>query len=153
MKLTPLLLDITRSRWGFVYSCLLHSLAIVAVGYFPVSLFYQLLAGVLICAHCLWSLRDWFFPSGAGLLHAVGFADGQWQLYRRDDVVSVYLVQSTIWSWLVVLNFRESRTRKSHALVLWPDSADRQQLRRLRVVLRHLPVYGCDLIAHSSRLL
>lgn len=142
MKLTPLLLEITVSRWGIAYIGLLHILVLVAVFYFPFSLLYQLIVSLLVFAHCLWCLRGWLFPAGKKPLDALGFADSQWQLYREEELVTVELVQSTVWTWLVVLNFREADSRKKHSLVLWPDSANEQQLRRLRIVLRHLPVYG-----------
>ncbi len=144
MKLTPLLLDITVSRWSIAHTCLLHLLVIVAACYFPLSLLHQLIAIVLICGHCFWCLRDWFYPDRKKPLDTLGFADGQWQLYHGEALATAYLVQATVWSWLVVLNFREEESRKTHSLVLWPDSADKQQLRRLRIVLRHLPVFGCD---------
>lgn len=65
--------------------------------------------------------------------------DGRWRAQRRDgDEESLQLLpDSYVHPRLVVLNFRRAgRSRRRRSVVLLPDSADRDTLRRLRVRLR-----------------
>lgn len=45
--------------------------------------------------------------------------------------------ENVIWPWLLILNFRTDSGRRL-SLVLPPDAAVRQDLRRLRILLRHI---------------
>ncbi len=60
--------------------------------------------------------------------------EGEWSLWQMggEHIAHLQLLQSVNHPLLIVLNF----TRRHH-LVLLPDSGDTDQLRKLRVLLRH----------------
>jgi hypothetical protein len=68
--------------------------------------------------------------------------DGErWLLIGADGrSAALCLHRAVVWPLLLVLEFRGTGRRES--VLLLPDSAEPEQLRRLRVYLRHLPVYG-----------
>jgi hypothetical protein len=45
--------------------------------------------------------------------------------------------EQLVLTWLVVLHLRDTRSGAVHHLALWPDSAHRDDLRRLRVFLKY----------------
>lgn len=52
------------------------------------------------------------------------------------------LRQATAWPGLIVLRFREWPRGAEEVFVLLPDSAAPDAQRRLRIALRHMPVFG-----------
>lgn len=70
------------------------------------------------------------------------FWDGAGWIWRRgDEHDPVLLRRATIWPGFVLLDFRGARDGGRRVLLLLPDSAAKDALRRLRVYLRHLPVF------------
>jgi len=75
---------------------------------------------------------------------AIGFEQEQWWLLIQNNKIMIELVnEQLVLSWLVVLSFRvnkpgEKDSGKKMTLALWPDMADADDLRRLRVFLRNL---------------
>jgi hypothetical protein len=65
-----------------------------------------------------------------------------WLLIFSDRSCVVRLQTATVLPWLVVMVFRCEHTQRRYDLLLFPDSVDRDQFRRLRVMLKHLPVYA-----------
>jgi hypothetical protein len=65
-------------------------------------------------------------------------ADGEGCAIYRDEAWHAVQVQpeSVVWPWLIVLHAREQRNGARLRVVLWPDSAHPEQLRRLRAWLR-----------------
>jgi hypothetical protein len=75
------------------------------------------------CTGLLWDGAVWFWLDGGG----------------QQPVV---LQQAALWPGLIALEFRRAGSRRRCALLLLPDSADADAQRRLRIYLRHLPVFG-----------
>ncbi len=66
-----------------------------------------------------------------------------WRWQPHDGIEQLLQLQSaTVWPGLIVLVFRDAVARRSLTLALWRDSLDADAARRLRVVLRHSPVFG-----------
>lgn len=71
-----------------------------------------------------------------------------WIWIRFDGVeCALQLRSATLWPGLIVLQFRDlqtdaAKTRRSLTFTLWRDSLDSEAARRLRVYLRHAPVFG-----------
>jgi len=62
---------------------------------------------------------------------------GQWFLQCEDKEIAAELCgEQLVLPWLIVLNFKELSSRKKHSLTLWLDSADKEELRKLRVFLK-----------------
>lgn len=69
--------------------------------------------------------------------------DGAGWIWRRgDERCPVLLRRATIWPGFILLDFRCLRGGGQRTLLLLPDSAASDALRRLRVYLRHLPVFA-----------
>jgi len=74
---------------------------------------------------------------------ALGCEQAQWWVRVGEHKTGIDLVSAQlVLPWLVVLNFRikeprEKNSVKQHTLVLWPDTASTEDLRRLRVCLRN----------------
>lgn len=66
---------------------------------------------------------------------------GWWWRDARGAVAPLRFRGATLWPGLLVLDFRAADGSR-RALVLLPDSAAADGLRRLRAVLRHFEVYG-----------
>lgn len=66
---------------------------------------------------------------------------GWWWRDARGEVAPLQLRGATLWPGLLVLDFRAA-DGGGWALVLLPDSAAADELRRLRAVLHHFEVYG-----------
>lgn len=63
--------------------------------------------------------------------------DGTWALFwegRRS--VAELAGERIVWPWLQVLRFTEVDTGRRHTLIVLPDSASREERRRLRLWMR-----------------
>jgi len=78
---------------------------------------------------------------GAADCSALCWDGAGWIWWRGGEQRPVLLQRATIWPGFVLLVFRCARGGGRRALLLLPDSAARDTLRRLRVYLRHLPVF------------
>jgi len=141
MEIPPRQWKIYSSRWIRRYVTGLFALTLVAIVSLPVGKL-----PVFIMVVGLWLLwRNWRRAgchSGEDWQQQIIFANDSWLLKTPTENYPVYLHSATVWQWLVVMNFRGVATGRRHDVLLLPDSIDREQLRRLRVVLRYLPVYG-----------
>lgn len=95
-----------------------------------------------ILALCLFDtmlLREWWlmrrrWRAAPGWL---GFEAGQWYLRWETESLGVVPVgEWLVWPWLQVVRLRVSESAVVHTLVLLPDSATKDDRRRLRVWLR-----------------
>lgn len=77
----------------------------------------------------------------AGWTGVLNWDGAGWLWCRRDGQRVLTLQRATVWRGLMVLHFRCADGRRQ-VLTLLPDSAGCDQLRRLRVSLLHLPVFG-----------
>lgn len=87
---------------------------------------------LLVSAYCCWKATT-------RAPQHLSFSKQGWRL--RDGEQEQYLDwtdEAVVWSWLIVLRFRERSSRRRINFVFLPDSAPAEDLRRLRVWLRTL---------------
>ncbi|MEX1032067.1 MAG: protein YgfX [Cellvibrionaceae bacterium] len=108
-----------------------HLLAALAVWFSALPWWLCLLVDVAVLADLLWSLRQ-HYRLGRRQLR---YVDGRWWLADHRGEESLELIgEYLVTPWLLVLRFK--RSAGSATLVLPPDSAATDDLRRLRVLLR-----------------
>ncbi len=141
---TPLALELRPSRWlaAAQIGAALLALAALLRGGLPLSL--KLFAVVLLPLVVLMSLRLQGLLGGRAPCRALRRESGRWLWIGADGrSVAVRLLRAVVWRHLVVMHFEAPGGRRS--LCLLPDSLDADAMRRLRLSLRHLPVYeGSD---------
>lgn len=135
LKVTPeLRLEGRPSRIGLRWALLLHGLMALAWGLSQPP-FLVSVAVVLVWLLSVWSLwKNRNRVAVQGLRYRVDA--WQWQQGGRW-LPAQRLPGKIVTPWLMLLRFRV-QGRKRHCL-LWPDSADADSLRRLRVLLLSQP--------------
>jgi hypothetical protein len=122
----------------------------------PSRIALYLQAGVLVLAWIALALSglSWIFKSGlillllltgfhclrqqrSAMISSMGYGQQQDWVMRNQKKVAVDLQgEQLVLPWLVVIQWREKESGKKGALALWPDSARKDDLRRLKVFLR-----------------
>jgi hypothetical protein len=91
---------------------------------------YYLVAFVLLLA-CVYCLLSFYQQPLCGA--TLGWRQGQWLLFYRGELLSVQLRRNWVCLPLLVrLELEETLSGRSHLLLLFPDSAERVSLCRLR---------------------
>lgn len=125
-------LPLTASRISFYLYLVLTVLAAASVMLSGISLLLKiLLILLLLLLVCM--------PQSTPPAH-IGCSTGQWWMQERSGPEPVHLVlcgDVLVLAWLVVVKFRRCDNGKTITFALWPDSADSEDLRRLRVFLRY----------------
>ena len=115
---------------------------------------HSLAVSALMMAEISWMLR--IFLAGAVILHAVFSYQRHYSLNHPDSIVQVLhddqgwtlllgggnyipatLGPALITSFLTLLNFECTQGGRKYAVLLFPDTTDRQLIRRLRGWLRY----------------
>ena len=134
----PLRIDAGPSRRLGLYLWATHLGALALVPWFSLAWYFQLSLGALIGLSLARGIRTHALRSAACAVRAAELdGEGAWTLLLADGrVLSARLLDSSlVHPLLLVLNFHTGRLGRRH-LVLAPDSANADQVRRLRVRLR-----------------
>jgi toxin CptA len=127
----PLVLEPRRSRYLFIYLCVVHTMALLALAV-PINLplFPRFGIATLVIFSFIRQLRR--LPPQC----LVWEADGEWQLFYADGNKSTGQLRadSYVSTLLVVLCFR-LQSGGTRSVVILPDMLDPQSMRRLRVRL------------------
>lgn len=112
-------------------------------------------AGAAIChADLPWWLRGILLACAAFYLAStlqrqarlrgtLRWRDGGWSWRDCEGAEqSLRLREAVLWPGLIALDFVDAENGRRWPLTIVADSADADSLRRLRVCLRHLPVFG-----------
>ncbi len=145
MKTPAFNLAITPSVACAAYLIALHILIGVALMYLALTPMVLTLLLILIMFHSVYCLWRYCSAGHTRWVDSVEYSHQVWLLHRGGDVEPANLKSATVWRWMIVLNF-VGESRACHSIVLLPDSSSSQQLRRLRVLLKHRPVYGSGLL-------
>jgi hypothetical protein len=132
-KYVPALqIDLQPSRYLLAFILISHVGALVLLFFLPVALWIMLLLGIAI----LFSLYRQWRDSISGYKSLRWDSLDQWWLMDQtgDDVAVQLLSGGYVHPLMLVLRYRVSK--RVCSLVLLPDSADRDMLRRLRVRLK-----------------
>lgn len=129
-------LDVTASVWLWRYECALHGLIALLNLWvlWPWGWAARVLAGLLalgLMVHLLYRARLRRRVSGR-----LSYAAGRWA-WQQGAVTESLTPRGEflVWPWLIILRFGVDGKRPSRTLVLLPDSANADDLRRLRVLL------------------
>ncbi|MDQ7016404.1 MAG: hypothetical protein Q9N68_08515 [Gammaproteobacteria bacterium] len=125
----PLRLDLSPSYGLSLFLLLLHLSAFFAL-VFVLEPIYLLVMGLLLLASLLFYRRQLAAYRSLTCLY-----ECQWFLLDQvGERHSVQLSGGVMLGQLLLLNFSTEKSKR-HVLILWTDSADAQQLRRLRLKL------------------
>lgn len=142
MKIPPYSLEILPSRFLFGYIILVHGLLLLTLFYLPLITTILALLLLVVVWHSVYSLKRYCQSGSYYWVSRCDYVDRVWCLQFSDCQRVVELRSATVWRYLIAMNFACAETGRVYHVVLLPDSGDRHQLRRLRVLLRHLPVFG-----------
>ena len=140
-------LALQPSRWLLAYLSLVHLLLLAAaLVMWADTVFVFVIAVLLLIIHWLYSLWRFagccYHTAYPHRVRRIAFNDSGWSLGLADRLIAADLVQATVWPWLVVMNFRCRLSGRRYAVIVLPDSADTECRRKLRVLLRHWPVWS-----------
>ncbi len=83
------------------------------------------------------ALRQHYFLRARNSIYALRWRQQQWYLQlHSEELEATLLPTSTLTNSLLVLNFRVDNNGKILSLILLPDSATRDSLRRIKSTLR-----------------
>ena len=138
----PLNVELFPSSYLRAALIALALLSLCAVLRSALPLFLQAALMLATAVYTLSLLRRHTGLWGRGACSAL-FWDGAGWIWRRgDERCPVLLRRATIWPGFILLDFCCPRGGGQRTLLLLPDSAASDTLRRLRVYLRHLPVFA-----------
>jgi hypothetical protein len=128
---TELTVQLHPSRQLAVFIVAVHLLAAMAVWFSALPWWASLPMTAIVLLHLRHSLQG--FRSAGRELHC---QEGRWSLGDRSGEQPLHpLGEWLVTSWLIVLQFKRADGSRIN-LVLPPDSAPPDELRRLRVFLR-----------------
>ena len=139
MKTPTLSLSLTPSKWLACYLIVLHLLILLALFYLPLSVLALVLVALAVVANGCYCLWRYCYSGHTRWVDSFAYSHQTWLLHRGKCTERAALKSATVWRFMVVLNFLGEQGACS--LVLLPDNCCPQQLRRLRVMLKHRPVY------------
>ena len=136
----PLTLDLAPSRRLVAIFVTFHCLAWTSLIFSSVSLAIQLPTGACIGLSLLFNYARYGNPRSRWFINRINCSpDGRWTLHTVAGTIKpVGLASSYVHSQVVILTFATGKFSR-YPLVILPDSADRNTVRRLRVCLQNLP--------------
>ena len=136
----PLTLDLVPSRLLVAILINCHCLSWVGLIFSSLSLAIRLPLSALIGISLLLNYARYGNSRSRWFIDRIDCsADGQWTLRTTAGTIkTVSLSSSYVHPYIVILSFASGKFSR-YPLVLLPDSADSNTVRRLRVYLQHLP--------------
>jgi Membrane-bound toxin component of toxin-antitoxin system len=114
--------------------------ALAAIGYSALAGYWRAFAVALLLTQFGVVLYRCMQPPGCLLWRA-----GRWLwIDARADEQILSLQHAVVWPGCILLRFRAQTTGKNHIFPLLHDSFDAALQRRLRLYLRHMPVFEAD---------
>ncbi|MEE8057366.1 MAG: protein YgfX [Pseudomonadales bacterium] len=151
-KVPSFSLSIRPSQWMACYLTVLHclvfyclvanDLVLATIDLLPLGWLLPLAVSIIVLGHWVYSLWRFASPRSCHWIKQMDYRDQGWSLTVAGKEVPADLVQATVWSWLVVVNFCGEENKRRYSVIVLPDTADANQRRKLRVMLRHMAVWG-----------
>lgn len=138
MTMPALEVELKPSSWIRFFFFLVQFFAVLAITMLASP---WLWVALLIWAGLIWRYRYLLSQQGAIKLKWDGAG---WHYRSGERCEQLRLNHAVIWSWLVILNTSKADNSQHIPIVIFPHQCDVEQLRRLRVILRHQPVFGED---------
>ncbi|WP_426417287.1 protein YgfX [Aestuariirhabdus sp. LZHN29] len=105
----------------------------------PLVPWIKLVGGLLLWAQLIWWLGKHYLLYFTSSVRALGLEDDGWWVEAGDLCESAILTgEAWVSPLLIVLQYRGADSGRRYPVVLFADSADAEQLRRLRLRLRWL---------------
>ena len=136
----PIDIGLRYSRLLRIYQLGLLLLTGLALLRLPLATPVLIVLAMLLLWYAYYGLRHYLSINSPARITRLSFEREQWFLEIGGHQQPVELTQATVWQSLLALNFRDKASHQSRRLVLLADSCDPDELRRLRVLLRHFPV-------------
>lgn len=135
-------MQLSVSRFLSFYLVLVHLSLVSVVFIFATSSLITQLTIVTITVH--WAYCRWRYSDGKSpcWVSQVVYNHENWSLTVNNEPVAVTLIQATVWRQLVVMGFQSESSSRIYSVVVFPDSADVEIRRQLRVMLTHLPIWA-----------
>lgn len=133
-------LGLRDSRLLAAYHWVLVLLTTLALLRLPLAAPLVIVLALVVYGYCYYGSRAYLSIASCTRITRLSFLRDQWFLEVGGELQRVELTQATVWQSLLALNFRHAEDKQSRRLVLLADSCDADELRKLRVLLRHFPV-------------
>lgn len=129
----PLTLEFRRSCWAAAWLSLLGAMSMSACWILPWPAWTAVLVSVLLVVWYWWAMRRHALMRGP--VSAVRWSRDGWQVARDDCWQPATLLAATVWPPMVMLRLSSA----GGAVNCWlpPGRVGAQQLRQLRVILKH----------------
>jgi membrane-bound toxin of toxin-antitoxin system len=137
LSLEPLRLELKPSGYLRIALSLLALGALGAIFYSAIDGYLRLLCAALLLVHWRILLRRHSRLSG----HLI-WGSGGWLWVEPARENLLLLMHATVWPGFIALRFRDGSSGKQLFFSLLPDSLEVDMQRRLRLHLRHMPVFG-----------
>ena len=134
--------ELTPSRRLRAALILVGALALAAVARAALPVPLRLVLAAAVLAEVLLLLRRHTGLWGGRACSGLVWDGAGWLWLCGAEARPALLRRATLWPGLLLLDFRCEGSRRPHPVLLLPDSAAADDLRRLRVYLRHLPVFS-----------
>lgn len=116
-----------------------HAASLLLLFWLPLYPGYLAVLIALLALSYLRALRKYALLLARDSINGLQFDESglcRFQLRNGDWIEAPLKPSSSVFSWLVVLNFSLSSARKTRHAVVLPDSTDAESFRKLRVWLR-----------------
>lgn len=131
VHLESLKLHLKLSRIAWYYCVVVILLSWLSIGLAALSWYVQVLLSLVVAAYGRQALRSLHNLT----VSVLEFRNGSWLLHKADGLQEVMLEKKIfLGAGMMSLPFT-LQSGKNIRLLLWPDSADADSLRRLRAVL------------------
>ena len=134
----PLSLVVSPSLILKSYLFALACLLLLALLAYPLPWYGLLLVLPLLAMYFYRCWRQYF---SAQRLQGLQHEGGRWLLRYAGGNVEVHLQAATVWPWLVVASYYHPLNRQVYPVLLLADSCQRDDFRRLRVLLKSRKAY------------
>jgi len=131
--------ELRRSRLAGALIVVTHLATAALLAWLPIVVWLRALALIGVGAHALWALRRVSLRNASSAIVAIELEpDRRVVLVRRDGgrIDGHALADSYVGERLATLVVRHDGRRRTQALLILPDMAPAEELRRFRVLLR-----------------
>jgi len=116
-----------------------HALSLLLIWSMPIILVWQIVFSLLLAASLVFHLRRDGLLAAPKSIVRLRFSPDCRCIYQTRDgtwIEAMLLGTSLVTPWLSVLNLKPDGRRLSRHVVIFPDSADAEGRRKLRILLR-----------------
>lgn len=136
---SPLVINLNPSRYLAWVVAGMGCATLILILVLPLFIWIQLPLFILVFL-CFFQVyqRDIAIVSPSRVIQIIWEDKNQWRLVTQSgqSIKASLERDSVLWAKLLVLNFRQYENSRKRSLVIFSDSANHEQLRRLRIHLK-----------------